>query len=251
VRAIGADNFAEDTMSTTGIIHDRRMTIATSTESKSFAMKLLLLSGLLSSLLYVATDLLGGMRYEGYSFASQAISELGAIDAPSKQFVDPLFFPYNLLALAFGVGVFRSAAAHNRALRLTGVALIGYGVIGFAAGFVGSFFAMHQRGSGSVAGDSPHIILTAILVLLLLIAMGFGAFALSSRFRMYSLATIAALLAFGAWTAGYAPRIAAGEPTPGMGIVERIDVYSALLWIAVLAIALLRRPSERDGGLLP
>jgi len=251
VRAIGADNFAEDTMSTTGIIHDRRMTIATSTESKSFAMKLLLLSGLLSSLLYVATDLLGGMRYEGYSFASQAISELGAIDAPSKQFVDPLFFPYNLLALAFGVGVFRSAAAHNRALRLTGVALIGYGVIGVAAGLVGSFFAMHQRGSGSIAGDSPHIILTAILVLLLLIAMGFGAFALGSRFRIYSLATIATLLAFGAWTAGYAPRIAAGQPTPGMGIVERIDVYSALLWIAVLAIALLRRPSERDGGLLP
>jgi hypothetical protein len=27
-----------------------------------------------------------------------------------------------------------------------------------------------------------------------------------------------------------------------MGIVERIDVYSALLWLAVLCIALFRRP---------
>ena len=238
-------------MSTTGIIHDRRMTIATSAESTGIAVKLLLFSGLLSSLLYVATDLLGGMRYEGYSFGSQAISELGAIGAPSKQFVDPLFFAYNLLAVAFGIGVFRSAAAHNRALRFTGATLIGYGVIGVAAGLVGSFFAMHQRGSGSMAGDSPHIILTGILVLLLLIAMVFGAFAFGERFRIYSLATITTLLAFGVSTAGYAPRVAAGEPTPGMGIVERIDVYSALLWIAVLAIALVRRPPERDGGLLP
>lgn len=238
-------------MTTIGITRDHSQAMAEPAESRSTLLKVLLLSGVLSSLLYVATDLLGGMRYDGYSFTSQAISELGAIGAPSKSFVDPLFIVYNLLALAFGIGVFLAATERNRALRTTGAALIGYGAIGIAAGFVGSFFAMHQRGSGSVAGDSPHIILTAILVLLLLVAMGFGAFALSNRFRVYSLATMTIIIFFGALTAEYAPRIAAGRPTPGMGVVERIDVYSALLWIAVLAIALLRRPAERDGELLP
>lgn len=238
-------------MTTIGIIHDRRQTMAEPAESRSFVLKALLLSGFLSSLLYVGTDLLGGMRYDGYSFASQAISELGAIGAPSKQFVDPLFFAYNLLALAFGIGVFRAAARDNRALRITGAALIGYGAIGIAAGFAGSFFAMHQRGTGSVASDGPHIILTAVLVVFLLIAMGFGTFALGKRFRIYSLATIAMVIILGGATAQYAPRVAAGQPTPGMGIVERIDVYSALLWIAVLSITLLQRPAERDGGLLP
>jgi hypothetical membrane protein len=238
-------------MTTIGITQDSRPTPATLVASKSVVLKILLLSGVISSLLYVLTDLLGGMRYDGYSFTSQAISELGAIGAPSKQFVDPLFFVYNLLALAFGIGVYRAAAGANRGLRITGAALIAYGAIGIAAGFVGSFFSMHQRGTGSVASDSPHIILTAILVLLLLVAMGFGAFALGRRFRVYSLSTIAIVIAFGALTAQYAPQVAADRPTPGMGIFERIDVYSVMLWVAVLAVALLRRPSTRDGGLLP
>jgi hypothetical protein len=55
------------------------------------ARKALLVSGILSSLLYVAIDVLGGMRYEGYSFTSQAISELMATGAPSEAFVDALF----------------------------------------------------------------------------------------------------------------------------------------------------------------
>ena len=55
----------------------------------------LLACGILSSLLYVATDILGGLRYEGYSFTSQAISELMAVRAPSEAFVDPLLIAYS------------------------------------------------------------------------------------------------------------------------------------------------------------
>lgn len=235
-------------MTTIGVTHDCGQTMARPANSKSIVLNALLLSGFLSSLLYVATDMLGGLRYGGYSFTSHAISELGAIGAPSKPFVDPLFIVYDLLALAFGIGVFRAAAGQTRALRITGAALIGYGVTGFAAGIVGSFFAMHQRGTANVGADAPHIILTAILVLFLLVAMGFGASALTQSFRFYSLATIATVILFGALTALYAPRVAAGQPTPGMGIVERVDVYSAMLWIAVLALELLLNPLHRDEG---
>ena len=47
------------------------------------ARKGLLVCGTLSSLLYVGTDILGAMRYEGYGYTSQTISELAAIGAPS------------------------------------------------------------------------------------------------------------------------------------------------------------------------
>ena len=80
----------------------------------AIARQALLACGILSSLFYFATDLLGGMRYEGYSFTAQAISELGAIGAPSKPFVDPLFLMYNLLALALGVAGSREAGSRNR-----------------------------------------------------------------------------------------------------------------------------------------
>ena len=42
-------------------------------------LKVLLVSGILSSLLYVGTDLLGAMRYEGYSYTSQTISVYGSM----------------------------------------------------------------------------------------------------------------------------------------------------------------------------
>jgi hypothetical protein len=37
-------------------------------------------------------------------------------------------------------------------------------------------------------------------------------------------------------------RLAAGEATPGFGIIERITVCASLAWIAVFAVALLREP---------
>ena len=91
-----------------------------------------------------------------------------------------------------------------------------------------------------MGGDLPHIIVTGVLVVLLLLAIGFAAFALVERFRIYSLATLALMVVFGALSAAYGARLAAGQPTPGFGIVERINVYAALLWTAVLATALLR-----------
>jgi hypothetical membrane protein len=218
--------------------------------SAGVARRAFLGCGVLSSLLYVVIDVLGGLRYDGYSFTSQAISELSAIGAPSKPFVDPLFMAYGLLVLAFAVGLLRAAAARNRALRIAAVALICYAAIGIVAGMIGPFFSMHQRGVGSETTDAPHIVLTGVLVLLLLLAIGFGAFALGNRFRVYSLVTLATVVLFGALTTPYPARMDLGQPTPGLGIIERIDVYSALLWLAVLGIALLRRRDTATEELL-
>ena len=88
------------------------------------ARKLLFFCGILSSLLYVGTDVLGTMRLEGYSFTSQTVSELSAIDAPSRPLVVPLFLTYSVLVIAFGLGVWGSAG-RKRALRVTAGLLAG------------------------------------------------------------------------------------------------------------------------------
>lgn len=227
-------------MTTIGLHREQLRSRAPSAGGAGLVRRALLWSGILSLPLYAATDVIGGMRYAGYSFTSRAISELAAIGAPSKSFVDPLFVMYSVLALLFGVGIWRVAADRNRALQISAAALIAYGGIGSATIMAGDFFAMHQRGAGSLSTDAPHIVLTAVLVLLLLLAMGFGAFALGARFRAYSFLTIVTVIAFAAWTAPFAVKLAAGQPTPGLGIVERIDVYAAVLWLAVLGTALLR-----------
>lgn len=240
-------------MTTIGMTRRDGLAMAPSSRSGSIVRKALLAGGILSSLLYFATDVLGGLRYGGYSFTSQAISELAAIGAPSKSFVDPLFLSYQLLALAFGIGVFLAAAGRRGALRNTALMMTAYGATGFLTFIMAgpAKIAMHQRGIGSLPGDAPHIILTAVLVMFLLLAMTFGAFALGKRFRRFSFATLLIAIVSGALTVPFAARVAAGLPTLGLGIVERIDVYSCLLWIAVLSIALLRRPRSANARTLP
>ena len=228
----------EDTMTSTPMSRTPPSLVA----SPRYAHRLrvgLLLCGIISSLLYVATDIVGGIRYDDYSFTSQAVSELMAAGAPSERIVDPLFLTYDALVIAFSLGVVRIAHRRRRALRLTGWLLMAYGTVGMMGP---TLFEMHRRGTGGGQDDIPHIIVTAVIVVVTLGAMGAGAFALGTRFRTYSFATLLVMVVAGVIAASFGADIAAGKPTPGFGIVERIDIYASLLWVAVLSVALLRSP---------
>jgi hypothetical membrane protein len=210
----------------------------------------MLIAGVLSTLLYIAADVLGGTRYPGYDFTSQAVSELMAIGAPTERFVDALFIKYGLLALVFGVGVFREGASRSRPLRMAGALLIANAVIGFT---LPTLFEMHQRGAGGPRSDTPHIIVTGILVMLQLGAIGLAALALGKRFRLYSFATLLIGMVLGVVSVPYSFRVDAGQPTPSFGILERILIYGFILWVTVLAIVLLqahlvRLPGSRTPG---
>jgi len=208
--------------------------------------KLLLVCGILSSLLYIATTILGAMQWEGYSSTSQTVSELFAIDAPSTPLVVPLFLTYSILMFAFGLGVWRSAG-RNRALVVVAGLLIGKEVLGF----VGTLFApIHLRGVEGTLTDTMHAIITGVGVLLLLLTVGFGATAFGKRFRLYSIGTILIFFVFGTLSGLDGPRLAANLPTPWMGVWERINIFSYMLWVVVLAIGLLHTPVERPQDVL-
>lgn len=200
--------------------------------------KLLLVCGILSSLLYVAMNIFVPMQFEGYSYASQTVSELSAIDAPTRPLWVPLGLAYTVLVIAFGLGVWGSAG-RNRPLRVVGGLMVVYGVIG-------AFWPpMHLRGTEFTLTDTMHIVFASVTTLLMLLAIGFGAAALGKRFRLYSIATIVLLLVFGALTGVDAPGVAANEPTPWIGVWERLQIGAYLLWVVVLAMALLRAQEKR------
>ena len=199
--------------------------------------KALLICGILSSLLYVGTDILAATLWNGYSYIDQTISELMAIEAPTRPLLVSLLIPYNVLVIAFGLGVWESAG-RKRALRITGVLMIAYAIVGFA-GLL--FSPMHVRGGVLMTTtDTMHVVVTSVLVLSILLFIGFGATADGKWFRLYSIATIVMVIVFGAWAGLDGARMAAQLPTPWMGIKERISVYGSLLWVLVLAVVLLR-----------
>lgn len=198
--------------------------------------KILLVCGLLSSLLYVSIDLISAILYGDYHrFASQAISELMARGAPTERLVDPLFLLYGVLVMAFAVGVWRSSDRSR--VHLTGGILFAYAALGLLGP---TLFEMNVRGTGDPRADMLHIVLTSVLGLLALAAVWVGASTWQRGFRLYSLATLLVLVVFAVLTALASRGLSTGQPTPWLGITERIDIGAFLLWMAILADSLLR-----------
>ncbi|MBV8762904.1 MAG: DUF998 domain-containing protein [Deltaproteobacteria bacterium] len=202
--------------------------------------RLLLACGIASSVVYVVANIVGSLAWPAYRSASQTISELSAVDAPSRPVWLPFAFAYAGLLVAFGVGVWRSSM--TRRLRVTAVALI-------VIGALGPFWPpMHQRGVPASMTDVGHIAFTVVTTILIFIAIASGTSALGGKFRLFTLATLAVLVVSGGLTFLQAPAVGANAPTPWLGVFERIDLGAYLLWVAVLSATLLRvaRPVRGD-----
>jgi hypothetical protein len=199
--------------------------------------RLLLTFGVLSPLLYVGTDILAGALYPGYGFISQAISELFAIGAPTSGLVVPLFTVSDALLIAFAFGVWMSAD-RNRALRVMALMIIGNAINGLV---LWNLFPMHMRGVEATFTDTMHVALAGLGVAFVLLAIVFGAVAFRNWFRFYSIGTILILLLPSIVVfILYAPEVSANQPTPWLGLTERISTYTVDLWEVVLAVVLLR-----------
>jgi hypothetical protein len=175
--------------------------------------------------------------YEGYNWVSQTVSELSAVNAPTR----PLWFVlgtiYTLLIAAFGWGVVKSAG-EGRSLRIVGILLIINGLMGL------TWSPMHQRevlaAGGGTFTDTWHLAMSVITVLLMFLSIGFGAVAFGEKFRFYSIATILVFIVFGVLTFSEAPSIDKNGSTPFIGLWERINIAAFMVWLFVFAIILLR-----------
>jgi hypothetical protein len=191
-----------------------------------------------ASLLFLAANVVGDLVWDSYSATSYTIRELAAIDAPSAPLVPLLMLGFGLLSLAFGIGVLAEAGRRPR-LRPTGWLLMGIAVMNLT----GPFVPMHLRGVEGSLTDRLHIAVTVVTSLLVL-AIWFARGTFGRGFRNLSLATLAVMVAFGVLAALDGPKIASGDPTPWVGVTERICIGAYLLWMVALSGALLRTPED-------
>ena len=194
----------------------------------------LLTCGILASLTYVATDVCASILYSGYSFSDQAVSELFAIGAPTSHIVVRFFTVSSGLVAAFALGVWRSSP-HNRAQRVIAWMMLGNAVNSLV---LWNFFPMHMRGTPPTFTDAMHGILAINPFVLLSVVFGVAAF--KGWFRSYSAATVLVLLVPAVLSFSNITAFVANQPTPGMGLTERVSQYGYQLWQASLAVFLLR-----------
>ncbi len=197
--------------------------------------KILLACGVLSSVLYLATDMSAWSRYPGYNPVSQAFSELLAEGAPTRPFlVRVAGAPYNLLVAALGVGVGISPGRQH-VTRITGALLVLYAGLSYLGGTV---FQMDPRGIAGSARTRRHERATAVMVCSMLLAMVCGTFLHGMRFRLYSLGTLLTVLVGASLSFRQAAKLAANQPAPWLGLMERVNIYAWMLWVAALALSL-------------
>ena len=209
--------------------------------------KHLLYCGIAASLFYIAMNIFFPFLDKRYNWITQTVSELSAVDAPTRPLWFPLGIVYTLLIAAFGWGVFRSADG-KRSLRIVGVLLIINGLVGL------TWSPMHQRevlaAGGGTFTDTWHLVMASVTVLLMFLSIGFGAAVFGKGFRFYSIITILVFIVFGVLTFVEAPNVDKNLPTPYIGLWERINIAAFMAWLLVFSINLLRlEKNSSDRGL--
>jgi len=205
------------------------------------ARKSLLICGIVSMLWYVVINIIVPAQYPGYDIASQTVSELSAIDIPTRRLWFLLCLFYSLLLLAFGLGIWLSAKG-NRKLRFVGAIILFDAVLGIF------WPPMHQReviaAGGGTLTDTLHLFWAFVHLVLMLLMISFGAAVLGKGFRLFSAAIVLIFIVFGILTTRESLGLKANLPTPHVGIWERVNIGAYMLWIIVFANELLKRNNK-------
>jgi hypothetical protein len=211
--------------------------------------QVLLACGVAYAVVYVVVnDIIAASLYEGYDPVSQAISELSATSSPAKAFLTAITPVWPVLMISFGIGV-RRAAGGCRALRVVGYLLIAHAIVALL------WVAFPMTSRTDITPDTPapvndvgHLVMTAVTLVFVLSQIGFSAAALGWRFRLYAIISAVTVVVFGVLTGMQASKLPAGEPTPWMGVFERLTIAPWLLWMVVLAVMLMIARSAEPVG---
>lgn len=200
----------------------------------SLLHRVLLWCGIGSSILYVAMNIFIPTQFAGYSYMDYTVSELSAVGAPTRTLWVLVAVIYVLMFSAFGVGVLKSSHG-NRRLRILGFVILSYCAVNLY------WPPMHPRGSETSITDTLHLVWAGIAVVFMMTMMGIGASIFNRAFRIYTIVTMALLFFFGILTSTLAPNIPINQPTPWLGVWERIMILFFLLWVGVLSFLLLKQ----------
>ena len=179
----------------------------------------------------------GGILRPGYSHIAQYISELIEAGAPNKAILDPLFAIYNILTIAFGIGLFlyiREQSDNRRKMvgTIGTLVLVAEGIFGF----VTVFFPQDPIGSAATSTGSMHILLASLsslttMATMFLLALWFRVIPTLRRYALYSSISLTIVAMYGglaAWTITH--------PGPVNGLIERITIFGFIQWLLVIAL---------------
>ncbi len=194
------------------------------------------LLGVISLLSYAAAVIFSPFAYPGYDWMSQAVSDLSAVNAPSKELWSQLSSLYGVCGILsiMAVCVFVEGKL-NRMLRV-GIYL--FAAMNFISNIGYTMFPLSDSGYAGTFEDFMHVYVVTMLVVLLsissLICIMIGGYRDRNYCFLAKWATVALIMMFaGAIGTNIVPKIY-------FGIVERFSVFAATGFNAILGVYLFR-----------
>ncbi len=209
----------------------------------------LLLGGILAPIFYVAVVIAGGLLRPGYSQVAQYVSELIEAGAPNKALLDPLFAVYNLLTMAFALGLWNYIrgvpGSARKSLGVTGACVL---LIEGLVGFLTVFFPQDPIGSAATTTGTVHIALAGLSSLTTMLAMLFIGLWLSASpslrgFGWYSFVSVTLVFVSGGMAAA-----TIAHPGPFNGLIERITIGGFLQWLVVIGLKTIQSGSSKESS---
>lgn len=180
-----------------------------------------------------------GFLWPGYSHVSQAISELGAIDAPNALVMNVSYVVFGLLMVCFAFGLHQGICQGEGSIvgpvlvAIYGVGQVANGIFPCAPGcqitlMIGSF-------TGLMRIVTSYVGFIAILLAMLVMSRRLRK---DKQWRNYgSFSTVIGLISVGAFLLSF---VLSGLLTPWVGAFQRLRHGIVFLWIIVMAVNLLR-----------
>lgn len=196
----------------------------------------LLYGGIVAPLTYLLVDMVGKLTIPNFSLVENAVSELTQAGSENTVLFSAAFFLSAIMTIFFGAGII-ICYREFKLLKFGGILLI---ILGSISSLTGTIFPMDPIGSEHTLYGNLHLILTGVSVpisIALIVSMGAGLYREKhwKYFWVYSLVTLLTMLVFG----GLSPWIISNK-VEFMGLFERVVVYAYLLWVFILAMALIQ-----------
>lgn len=192
------------------------------------------LLGIGSVVVYVFAVVLGGLLWQNYSHASQAISELSAYFAPNQALMIGLFTLYNVLLFELSIVYYRWS--QNKQLKVSAVLL---GLIALL-GVVMLVFSQDKIGGPLSIAGQLHLAAAGLTSLTTLVAVAFSVVGFK-KLGYKRTANISLLLGVFILITGPFTAIATTALPEYFGLFERVTIGIFLMWVVLVSLTLRTR----------
>ena len=189
------------------------------------------LFGIIAGIFYFLHVILGRMYYNGYDPLSQAISDLTALNSPSKNIASIFSFIYGIFNIIFVIGFYKYFKG-----KINRIVSFGSGIfctMAFISFFGYTFFPLSEAGYAGTFQDIMHLIVTIVVVILTIITIilfSIG-FLKTTNYKCIGIISIIAFIFL--ITGAMLINILSEEY---FGLAERINVYTVIIYTGILSL---------------